>query len=86
MLLKKRLRFRDLKERGIVKNRPSLKNLQETRGFPKGKMTGANTRTWTEDEVCEWVEIQPEDPKPAHPAKRPRGRPRKLAASEHLPT
>ena len=76
-MLKKRIRFRELKERGIVNNRPSLKNLQEQRGFPLGKLTGANSRTWTEDEVDEWVDSQPEAPKPVLPAKRPRGRPRK---------
>ncbi len=82
-MLQKRLRFRDLKERGVFNNRPSLKNAQEKRGFPRGKLTGANSRTWTEDEVNEWLDSQPEDPKPALPAKKPRGRPRK---TEHRAT
>ena len=48
----RRLRYNDLKERGIVKNRQTLKNWQNDPkvNFPKGQMTGPYTRTWDEDE------------------------------------
>jgi integrase len=44
------IRFHDLYERGIAKSWPQLKNLQDKYGFPKGRLIGANTRAWTENE------------------------------------
>ena len=60
-----RLRYFDLKERGIVKNRVTLSNWQKKHGFPKGQMTGPNTRTWDEEtEVNPWLASRPTAPKP----------------------
>ena len=55
-----RLRYSDLKARGIVKNRVTLSNWQKKHGFPKGQMTGPNTRTWDEEtEVNPWLASRP---------------------------
>lgn len=60
-----RLRFRDLKDRGIVKNRATLKNWQKTQGFPLGQLTGPNTRTWdNETEIDPWLRSRPTAKKP----------------------
>ena len=75
--MNRRLRFSDLKARGIVNNRVTLANWIRDRGFPPGQLTGPNTRTWAEDEVDGWMNSRPTAPKPLLPARRPRGRPRK---------
>ncbi len=83
--MRKRLRYRDLKERGIVRNRPTLGNWIRDRGFPPGQLTGPNTRTWDEDEVQAWIDSRPTEPKPAPPPPGPgkcRGRPPKAARPE----
>jgi hypothetical protein len=72
----KRLRYRDLKARGIVDNRTTLANWIR-RGFPSGQLTGPNTRTWSESEIASYLDSRPTAPKPLLPARRPRGRPRK---------
>jgi len=60
-----RLRYYDLKKRGIVKNRVTLSNWQKKYGFPKGQMTGPNTRTWDEEtEINPWLASRPTAPKP----------------------
>ena len=84
--MRKRLRYRDLEERGIVRNRPTLSNWIRDRGFPPGQLTGPNSRTWEEDEVAAWLAARPVAPKPAHPAKRPRGRPRKVRVGSLQPS
>jgi hypothetical protein len=53
------LRFRDLKARGVVKNWPQLKRLQQLYGFPLGKMLSPNIRVWTEAEIDAWIESRP---------------------------
>jgi hypothetical protein len=74
----KRLRFRDLKARGIVNNRVTLKSWIRKHGFPPGQLTGPNTRTWDEDtEINPWLDSRPTAPKPAPIVKGRRGRPRK---------
>lgn len=73
----RRLRFRDLKARGIVNNRVTLRNWQKKYSFPIGQATGPNTRTWGEDEVQSWLETRPTAPKAAPIVKCRRGRPRK---------
>jgi predicted DNA-binding transcriptional regulator AlpA len=74
----KRLRFRDLKARGIVANRATLRNWIRDRGFPPGQLTGPNTRTWDEDiEINPWLASRPTAPKPAPVVKGRRGRPAK---------
>jgi predicted DNA-binding transcriptional regulator AlpA len=76
------LRFRDLKARGIVKTRPTLKRRVKKDGFPPGRMTGPNERTWTEEEVDAWYRTRPvEGPALRGAAKRNRERARKAADS-----
>jgi hypothetical protein len=74
---KRRLRYCDLKARGIVNNRVTLRNWIRDRGFPPGQLTGPNSRTWGEGEIDDYLDSRPTAPKPVIPAKRPRGRPRK---------
>ena len=70
-----RLRFRDLRARGIVNSWAALKALQEKYGFPPGALTGPNTRTWDEEaEIEPWLRSRPTAKKPV--PKSP-GRPRK---------
>jgi predicted DNA-binding transcriptional regulator AlpA len=79
----KRLRFRDLKARGIVNNRPTLRNWIRDRGFPAGQLTGPNTRTWDEDtEINPWLASRPTAPKPTPIVKGRRGRPPKRERPE----
>jgi hypothetical protein len=77
--MKKWLRFRHLKERGIVGSWPQLKNLIEKEGFPRGRMFGANSRAWDEEtEIEAWLASRPiAGPAPRGAAKAGRGRPRK---------
>jgi hypothetical protein len=62
-MISRRLRFRELKERGIVENRVTLGNWVKTLGFPAGQLTGPNSRTWGEDEVQAWLDRRPTAPK-----------------------
>ena len=72
-----RLRYSDLKARGIVNNRVTLPNWIKKHGFPQGQMTGPNTRTWDEEtEIKPWLASRPTALKPV--PKSP-GRPRKAA-------
>ncbi len=50
------LRFKDLKERGIVSNRVTLSRRIKDHGFPPGFLLGPNSRAWTEDEIEAHVE------------------------------
>lgn len=61
-MLSRQLRFRDLKDRGIVDNRVTLGNWITNYGFPRGRLVG-NTRLWAEDQIVEWLAAQPVDPK-----------------------
>jgi len=49
------VRFRDLKERRIVENWPTLLRWIETQGFPPGVRLGPNLRAWPEPEVEAWL-------------------------------
>ena len=81
--MNRRLRFNDLQARGIVLNRTTLRNWIRDREFPSGQLTGPNTRTWGEDEVDEYLASRPTGPKAVSPkAVRPRGRPRKIEATQ----
>jgi Prophage CP4-57 regulatory protein (AlpA) len=53
------LRFKDLKERGIVGNWVTLIRWIDENSFPPGRMLGPNTRVWTEFEIAEWIESRP---------------------------
>jgi predicted DNA-binding transcriptional regulator AlpA len=82
--MRKRLRFRDLEECGLVNNRVTLQNWIRDRGFPPGQMTGPNSRTWGEEEVEAWIDSRPTAPKPIPPltpGKR-RGRPSKANCAD----
>jgi predicted DNA-binding transcriptional regulator AlpA len=61
------LRFAELKTRGIVRNWVTLRDWVERRGFPPGRLTGPNTRTWTNTEIEEWLSSRPTAPKPVAP-------------------
>jgi hypothetical protein len=80
--MERRLRYPDLVRLGLFRNRVSLSNAIKKYGFPEGKRTGPNTRTWGEGEVQEYIDNSPTEPKPAPVAKRPRGRPRKSAIAD----
>jgi hypothetical protein len=53
------LRFKDLRDRGIIGNWPMLKRRIERDGFPVGRMIGPNTRVWIEEEIEKWVKSRP---------------------------
>src|SRR4029450_2907197 len=73
-----RLRLADLVGRGIVRNRVTLSNWINKHGFPRGQMTGPNTRTWDEEtDLNPWLASRPTEVK-ATP--RSPGRPRKHKA------
>jgi hypothetical protein len=75
--MQRRLRYRDLFAAGLFRNRASLGNAIKKYGFPKGRLTTQNSRTWGEGEVQDWINSRPSEPKPTPKPKRRRGRPRK---------
>jgi predicted DNA-binding transcriptional regulator AlpA len=50
------LRFRDLRERRIVENWPTLLRWIEREGFPAGIRLGPNCRAWESTAVADWLE------------------------------
>ena len=64
MLPTRHLRFRDLRERGIVGSWVTLGNWIKKQGFPPGRKFGPNSRVWTEAEVAEWCASRPSERKP----------------------
>jgi predicted DNA-binding transcriptional regulator AlpA len=58
-MIPKQLRFSDLKQLGIVENRVTLGNWIRDHGFPVGRLTGPNTRTWDEPAVAKWLATRP---------------------------
>jgi hypothetical protein len=58
------LRFRDLKDRGIINSWPMLRRRIERDGFPPGRMLGPNTRAWSEKEIERWLASRPTAKKP----------------------
>ena len=77
--MRKLLRFRDLVALGVVCTRPTLQSWIKHRGFPPGRMVGANTRVWAESDVQAWLDQQPTGKKPVP---RSPGRPHKNARAE----
>jgi predicted DNA-binding transcriptional regulator AlpA len=57
--MQRRLRYADLERLGIVNNRETLQNWIRKQGFPRGQLTGPNSRTWGEDEVRAWLDSRP---------------------------
>jgi predicted DNA-binding transcriptional regulator AlpA len=53
------LRFKDLKERGIIQNWPTLLRWIKDEGFPAGRYLAPNTRVWSEAEVEAWLAARP---------------------------
>lgn len=53
------LRFKDLKERGVVSTWPTLLSWIEKVDFPPGRYLGPNTRVWTEAEIEDWIASRP---------------------------
>jgi hypothetical protein len=49
------LRFKDLKNRNIVRNWTTLNRLIKEQGFPPGHRIGAAARAWKESEVKAWL-------------------------------
>jgi hypothetical protein len=72
-MLSAQLRFRDLKQRGVVNNRVTLRNWIENEKFPPGRMAGPNTRLWSEAEVAAWLDSRDS-------ARKPWPKPRKTGA------
>jgi predicted DNA-binding transcriptional regulator AlpA len=54
------LRYKDLKERGIVENWTTLFRLIASGDFPAGRYISPNRRAWTEDEIAEWLDSRPQ--------------------------
>jgi predicted DNA-binding transcriptional regulator AlpA len=63
-MIRRQLRYRDLKERGIVNSWPQLKDRIKRDGFPPGRLLGPNFRAFDEGEVEVWLASRPSDPKP----------------------
>jgi predicted DNA-binding transcriptional regulator AlpA len=61
--MQKRIRYSDLKARGIVNSRQTLENWIRDHGFPPGQLTGPNSRTWGEDDVEAWLASRPPGPR-----------------------
>jgi predicted DNA-binding transcriptional regulator AlpA len=49
------IRYLDLKARGIVSNRMTLRRWIAEEGFPAGVQLGPNSVAWPEDEINAWV-------------------------------
>ncbi len=49
------LRFSDLVERGIVRNRVTLGRWIKLHNFPPGIKLGPNSRAWPADQVEAWL-------------------------------
>ena len=62
--MKKRIRYNDLEAGGIVNSRMTLSRMIRDHGFPPGRLVTPNCRTWTEEEVEEWLANRPEARKP----------------------
>jgi hypothetical protein len=73
--MRKRLRYADLVEIGVVKNRVTLANWIRDHGFPRGQLTGPNSRTWDEGEIEAWLANRPIEPKPTPSTRRRHRRP-----------
>jgi hypothetical protein len=78
----KRLRYSDLRHRGIVRNRTTLGNWIRLHGFPRGQLTGPNSRTWGEDEVDDWLDSRPVTLKPTPPRPPTSGRRRRSQSDD----
>ena len=62
------LRFDDLRDRRIVRNRTTLYRWIKERGFPVGILLGPNTRAWDEDEIDAWLAVRTAESEPMEAA------------------
>jgi predicted DNA-binding transcriptional regulator AlpA len=53
------IRFKDLKERGIVPNHQTMSTWVKKNKFPPGRWLGNNSHVWTESEIQAWLETRP---------------------------
>jgi predicted DNA-binding transcriptional regulator AlpA len=51
-------RYRDLHERKIVPNRPTMQRWIRDYGFPRGVLLGPRHRAWADSEIAEWLEAR----------------------------
>jgi hypothetical protein len=58
------VRFRDLKEAGIVRDRATLRRWMRDQGFPAPKLMGPNSLAWVMPEVEAWIRERPTGPAP----------------------
>jgi hypothetical protein len=61
------LRFKDLKDRNIVRNWTTLGRLIREQGFPRGTRIGAQARAWKHSEVKDWLKSRRIKPPPELP-------------------
>jgi Prophage CP4-57 regulatory protein (AlpA) len=59
-VIPKVLRYKDLKERGIINNWTTLLRLIANGDFPAGRYISPNCRAWTEQEIAEWLDSRPQ--------------------------
>jgi hypothetical protein len=68
------VRFRNLREAGIVFSWEQLSQLIDRYGFPQGRLLSPNTRVWELHEVRQWLESRPVERKviapPSHSSER----------------
>jgi predicted DNA-binding transcriptional regulator AlpA len=78
------IRYPDLKQKGVVNSRMTLKRLIDDHGFPPGVLVTPNARAWDEAEVDVWIASRPTARKPAaaRDPDRPRSRPPKYVGAE----
>ncbi len=53
------LRYPDLKAKGVVNSRMTLKRLIDKQNFPPGFLITPNSRAWLEAAVDEWILSRP---------------------------
>jgi predicted DNA-binding transcriptional regulator AlpA len=53
------LRFPDLVEKGVVQSKQTLQRLIDKEGFPPGVMITPNARSWSEDDIDNWILARP---------------------------
>jgi hypothetical protein len=78
-----KLRFPELKRRGIVHNRAQLKNMIARYNFPPGTLLTPNCRVWDEeDELNPWLASRPVEGPALRGAAKAKHAARKAAQSE----
>jgi prophage regulatory protein len=60
----KLLRFTDLRQLGIVKNRVTLSRWLRSGGFPRPVRLGPNSVAWREEEIKAWLDSRSREKRP----------------------